>query len=96
MPALDRQQRAGREDVLDIFLINTLGELNYSETAAAALGVFEERATHAFPPAFIMPAEWYPELETLAVELDFPIKTSADIENRFREIIRKLGRAAAG
>jgi hypothetical protein len=30
---------------------------------------FDERATHAFPPAFIMPAEWHPELETLAPEM---------------------------
>jgi hypothetical protein len=41
-----------------------------------------------------MPAEWHPELETLAAELDFPIKTSAEIEKRFREIIRELGRIA--
>lgn len=88
---------AGRaRDVLDILLIDALGELNYLETADAALRVFEERATHAFPPAFIMPAEWHPELETLAVELDFPIKTSAEIEKRFREIIRELGRIALG
>jgi len=59
-------------------LIDTLGELNYSESADAAIRVLEERATHAFPPAFIMPTEWHPELETLAVELDFPIKTAGD------------------
>ncbi len=86
---------AGRaRDVLDILLIEALGELNYYETATAALRVFEERATHAFPPASVMPAEWYPELETLAVELDFPIKSSIEIEKRFREIIRELGRIA--
>jgi hypothetical protein len=32
----------------------------------------------------------------LRVELDFPIKTSAEIEKRFREIIRELGRIATG
>jgi hypothetical protein len=73
---------AGRaRDVLDTLSIDTLGELNYFETADAELRVLEERATHAFPPAFIMPAEWHPELETLAVELDFPVKTSAEIES---------------
>jgi hypothetical protein len=88
---------AGRgRDVLDILLIDALGELNYPETADAALNVFEERATHAFPPAFIMPAEWRSELETMAVELDFPIKASAEIEKRFREIIQELGRFATG
>jgi hypothetical protein len=83
-------------DVFDILLIDSLGELNYSETAAAALRVLEQRATHAFPPAFIMPGEWHSELETLAGELDFPIKSSAEIEKRFREIIRELGRIALG
>ena len=67
-----------------------------SETSDAALRVFEERATHAFPPEVIMPATWRPELETLAVELNFPIKTAAEIERRFREIIRELGQIAAG
>ena len=77
-------------------IIDALGELNYFETSDAALRVFEERATHAFPPAFIMPGDWHSELETLAGELDFPIKSSAEIEKRFREIIRELGRIALG
>ena len=80
-------------DVLDILLIDALGELNYPETADAARRVFEERATHAFPPVFIMPGEWRPELETMAIELEFPIKAAAAIEQRFREIIDALDRA---
>jgi hypothetical protein len=51
---------------LDILLIDTLGELDYPATAGAARRVFEERATHAFPPTFVMPPEWRPELENLA------------------------------
>jgi hypothetical protein len=50
-------------DVLDILLIDALGQLNYSETAHAARHIFEARATHAFPPAFVMPPEWRPELD---------------------------------
>ena len=80
-------------DVLDILLIDALGELDYPETADAARRVFEERATHAFPPVFIMPGEWRPELETMAMELEFPIKAAAAIEQRFREIIDALDRA---
>ena len=80
-------------DVLDILLIDALGELNYPETSDAARRVFEERAIHAFPPVFVMPAEWRPELETMAVELEFPIKAAAAIEQRFREIIDALDRA---
>ena len=80
-------------DVLDILLIDALGELDYPETADAARRVFEERATHAFPPVFIMPGEWRPELETMAMELEFPIKAAAAIEQRFHEIIDALDRA---
>ena len=82
--------------MLDILLIDVLGELDYSKTAEAALRVFEERATHAFPPVFVMPGEWRSELETMAAGLEFPIKASAAIEQRFREIIQELGRVAAG
>jgi predicted nucleotidyltransferase component of viral defense system len=83
-------------DVLDILLIDALGELKYSETADAARRVFEERATHVFPPVFIMPGEWRQELETMAIELSLPIKAPADIEQRFRQIIESLDRAGVG
>ena len=86
---------AGRaRDVLDILLIDMLGELDYRETASAARRVFEQRATHAFPPEFVMPEEWRPELEGLADELGFPLRTSAAIEQRFLEVIQMLERAA--
>ena len=87
---------AGRaRDVLDILLIDALGQLNYTETAQAARRVFEARATHAFPPAFAMPAEWAPELESLAIELGFTLSTAGEIEERFREVIELLGRELA-
>ena len=81
-------------DVLDILLIDTLGELDYPATAGAARRVFEERATHAFPPTFVMPPEWRPELENLALELGLTLATAAENEQRFLEIIRLLERAA--
>jgi hypothetical protein len=84
---------AGRaRDVLDILLIDALGELNYAATADAARRVFEERGTHSFPPEFTMPREWRPELEGLAAELDFPFTTFSAIEQRFREVIKMLER----
>lgn len=86
---------AGRaRDVLDILLIDTLGQLNYAETADAARRVFEARATHRFPPDFAMPPEWGPELESLALELGFTLSTAGEIEGRFREVIQLLERAA--
>jgi hypothetical protein len=82
---------AGRaRDVLDILLIDALGQLNYPATAEAARRVFAERATHASPPTFVMPPEWGPELEAMAQELGFATTAAADIEQRFLEIIRAL------
>jgi hypothetical protein len=48
--------------------------------------------THGFPPAFDMPPEWGPELESLALELGFTLSTAGEIEGRFREVIELLGR----
>src|SRR5580658_8522624 len=57
---------AGRaRDVLDILLIDALDQLDYAAVSDSARRVFAQRATHAFPPAFAMPAEWGPELEVM-------------------------------
>lgn len=81
-------------DVLDILLIEMLGGLDYRRTSAAARTVFEERATHAFPPAFIMPPEWRPEIESLAVQLGFPQSGAGEIEERFRAVLQLIVEAA--
>ena len=65
-------------DVLDIILIDRLGELDYAETAQAARTVFSERATHDFSPETKFPAEWIPELEALAEDLGFAGADRAD------------------
>ncbi len=82
---------AGRaRDVLDILLIDALGQLDYAAAADAARRVFSERATHPFPPLFAMPPEWRPELEAMAHELGFALTASAEIERRFLDAIRTL------
>jgi hypothetical protein len=80
-------------DVLDILLIDALGELNYQEAAQAARIVFGERGTHEFPPKSTLPSDWGPELETLAEDLGLPTRTALEIEERFSTIVRALGRA---
>ena len=77
-------------DILDILLIDAFGQLNYAATADAARRVFAARATHPFPPAFAMPAEWRPELEAMARELGFALNSAVEIEQRFVELIRVL------
>jgi hypothetical protein len=59
-----REDRA--RDVLDILLLDMLGQLDYRRTRAAAERIFTERATHPFPPSAALPVEWRRELETLA------------------------------
>lgn len=82
---------AGRaRDVLDILLIATLGSLDYNRVLAAARQVFSERATHAFPPAFQLPAEWRPELESAAMQLGFPQTSAGEIERQFLQILERL------
>lgn len=77
-------------DVLDILLIETLGQLNYSAALVAARRVFHERGTHDFPPDFIMPLLWRPELEALAAQLGFPVSSAAEIEKLFRETVLRI------
>ena len=82
---------AGRaRDVLDILLIDALGQLDYVVAADAARRVFSERATHPFPLVFAMPPEWRPELEEMAQELGVRPHRGAEIERRFLDVIRTL------
>jgi hypothetical protein len=80
-------------DVLDILLIEALGQLDYSAALAAARRVFHERGTHDFPPEIVIPVLWRPELEALAGQLSFFISNAADIERMFRETVRRIATA---
>jgi predicted nucleotidyltransferase component of viral defense system len=80
-------------DVLDILLIETLGQLDYAAARKAARRVFRERATHDFPPVFTVPPVWRPELAALADQLGFPVTDAAEIERLFRETVHRIGAA---
>jgi hypothetical protein len=92
--ACTRPYSAGRaRDVLDILLIDMLGKLDAKKVRAAAEQVFEERATHAFPPTVQLAAEWKPELEVLAKELGYSTTSATEIESRFGVFIDLLAKA---
>jgi hypothetical protein len=80
-------------DVLDILLIETLGQLNHSTALVAARRVFRERGTHGFPPEFEIPLVWRNELEALAAQLSFPVTSAADIEQMFRDTVGRIATA---
>ena len=85
---------AGRaRDVLDILLIDMLGKLDAKKVRAAAEQVFEERATHAFPPNVQISAEWKSELEVLAKELGYSTTSAAEIESRLKVFVDLLAKA---
>jgi len=77
-------------DVLDILLIETLGQLDYAAARKSARRVFRERATHDFPRIFAFPPIWHPELAALADQLGFPVTDAAEIERMFRETVRRI------
>ncbi len=80
-------------DILDILLIDLLGKLDYSEARKAAMRIFSERRTHAFPPETSIPLAWHAELRAIAVELGYPVVEPTAIEERFRSIVRFIARA---
>jgi len=86
---------AGRaRDILDILLVEMLQGLDYVRTADAAKRVFAALATHLFPPEFVMPAEWRPEVEALGAQLGFAETRAAVIEERFRSVLQRIAEAS--
>jgi Nucleotidyl transferase AbiEii toxin, Type IV TA system len=77
-------------DILDILLIDLLGNPNYLNVRDAAIRLFSERGTHAFPPETSIPSAWHLELQGMAVELGYPVTDPIAIEERFRAIVRRI------
>ena len=83
-----RQDRA--RDILDILVVDMLGQLDRVRARAAAERTFAERKTHAFPPETIIPPEWNVELETLAAELGYRTTKAAEIQKEFTNLVAAI------
>ena len=83
-----REDRA--RDVLDILLLDMLGQLDYRRAREAAERVFAKRATHAFPPSTALPAEWRRELEGLAQELGYRTTKAEQVEAEFAAVVQRI------
>lgn len=84
-------QRADRaRDVLDILLVDMLGQLDHVRARAAAERLFVQRAAHAFPPDATLPAEWRGELESLAEELGYHTTNAEGIEAEFAAVLKAI------
>jgi hypothetical protein len=88
-----REDRA--RDVLDILVVDMLGQLDYARARVSAERIFRERATHAFPPSASLPAEWRRELENLAQELGYPATKAEGIETKFAVVVQAIATASA-
>ena len=76
--------------MLDILVVNMPGQLDRVRAPAAAVRVFAERNTHAFPPDTAIPAEWNTELETLAAELGYRTTDVAKIRKEFSDLVAAI------
>jgi len=83
-----REDRA--RDVLDILLLDMLGQLDYRRAREAAEHIFAKRATHAFPPGTALPAGWRRELEALAQELGYRATKAEEIEAEFAAVVQRI------
>ena len=81
-----RQDRA--RDILDILVVDMLGQLDRVRVRAATERICGERNTHRFPPETNIPPEWHIDLETLAAELGLPYDESGRNSKRIYEFSR--------
>jgi hypothetical protein len=88
-----REDRA--RDVLDILLVEMLGQLDYARMRVAAERIFAERAMHGFPPSAALPAEWRQELENLAQELGYRTLDAEGIEREFAAVVQGIAIASS-
>lgn len=77
-------------DIMDIVLLDMLGQIDISATRAACLRVFEQRGEQAWPPKIEVPPAWKIELESLAAKQNFPLATADEIVSAFMTVIAKL------
>jgi len=83
-------------DIMDIVLLDILGQLDDEAVRAACIRVFERRAEHTWPPMIDIPTEWRAELQSLAAQHDFPLSTSNDIIAAFAAVFEKIAGPSPG
>ena len=86
-----RQDRA--RDILDILVVDMLGQLDRVRARVATERIFGERNTHRFPPETNIPPEWHIELETLAAELGYRTTKAAEIQKEFTNLVAAIASA---
>ena len=84
-----KQNRA--RDILDVLLIELLGQFDEDSIRQAAIRTFKERAEHSWPPQpIIYPNDWKARLVDMAITLGYPITDAEEILTSFHQIIAKL------
>lgn len=85
---LQAENRA--RDIVDIVLLDMLGQLDPKSVQAACIRIFEQRAEHEWPPAIEAPPAWRIELESLAAQQHLPFTTADAILAAFTRIFETV------
>jgi len=85
---LEMENRA--RDILDIVLIDLLGQLDAKKTQISCIRVFEQRGVHSWPPQSEIPPAWKVELAALAVTQALPFASSDEIIAAFMKIFTEI------
>jgi len=81
-------------DILDVLLIELLGQADRVGVRAAAERLFASETSHAWPPKpVVYPKGWCDTLEALARELDYPVKEAAGIISAFERVVGLIANA---
>lgn len=80
-------------DIIDIVFLDMLDQLDVNAVQLACTRVFEQRATHAWPPPIEIPPAWKVELGSLAITQGLPLTTSEEIITAFLSVYENIIRA---
>jgi predicted nucleotidyltransferase component of viral defense system len=86
--SLKSENRA--RDILDIVLLDLLGQVDPPKVRAACIRVFRQRAEHTWPPPLDVPAAWKTELASLAAEYALPFATGDAVVLAFMKIYKAI------
>lgn len=85
---LQNENRA--RDIMDVLLLDMLGQLDPKAVRAACVQVFAQRAEHAWPPPVEIPATWKVELAALATQQGLPFESGDAIVAAFSTLYEKI------
>jgi hypothetical protein len=83
-----KQNRA--RDILDVLLVELLGQLDVSAVSEASMRIFKERNEHTWPPSMpVYPRDWKERLVDMASNLGYPLTDADQMIQAFQKTISR-------